>query len=98
MAMSAYTSDDLRVGMTIKDTAGNAVDLTSASFEVIATREGVVKWGAAEVNNAASGLMTAVFHDRLLTPGDWNMQVRVTKGTRTATVFATTIRVAQGAT
>lgn len=95
--LDTYTKDDFRLGVQVEDQDGNVLDLTGASYEALLSREGSRKHGEVEVVNASLGTIRVSFHDHVLSPGLWSLQVRVTIGARTHTVVAETLRVLPGA-
>lgn len=79
------TADSFRARFTVKQN-GTPKVLTGGSAVALATNGTTVITGTADMTNAASGQVVAIFPAGSFAAGDWEVQVRVTLGGETQTV------------
>lgn len=79
------TADSFRARFTVKQ-GGSVKSLVGATAVALATNGTTVINGTADLTNAASGQVIALFPAGSFSAGDWEVQVRVTLGAETQTV------------
>lgn len=89
-----WENDDLVLAVTVADEAGDAIDLTGATVEAIASMySGTTVEPTVTVTDAAAGAVTVQFDDGALSSTVWRIQVRVTIADVTQTVLDETVSV-----
>lgn len=82
----------LHIPVTYSDT-GEAVDLTGATVEGAVQRGDRIVVPVVTIDNALEGLLRVEIDRNALSPGPWRLQVRVTRGSETQTVYDGTLSV-----
>lgn len=84
-----YDGDSLSVVVTTIDMAtGQALNLSAATVELRAGRNGTVVQATSTITNAPNGEFTGLFSAGQLDAGRWKCQARVTIGAEVQTVAA----------
>lgn len=86
--LETFADNDLPVDITVKDNDGDAQNLTGATVEASAVKGSTKVMGEVTITDAPGGVVNLVFSEGLLSEGIWTVQLRVTIGDITQTVYS----------
>ena len=92
MTLSTYEADDFSLDITVME-GGSAKDIAGATVEALVSRGSSTIAATASLADAANGIIRVRMDEDTLSFGLWSLQVRVTIGTETQTVYADEISV-----
>ena len=92
MTQETWTADDFSLDLTVNED-GAAKDITGATVEAVVGRSGTNEAVTATIADAPNGVVRVAWDEDTFASGTYTLQVRVTIGAETQTVYSEAVAI-----